>query len=90
MQSVAYIYFISDTFVTYGNFSELIRKISPTYIFLIYILSHHKIPVPIGLNEKVFLMQHQIEKSIHNVDDTIWKTSYDVMITIALLKKFGS
>ena len=49
------IFVISNTFVTNDNFSELIRKISPTFIFfLIYILSHHKIPVPIGLDAKVF------------------------------------
>ena len=39
-------------------FSELIKNISPTYIFLIYILSHHKIPAAIGLDAKVFLIQH--------------------------------
>ena len=53
------LYVISSTFKTYDNFSELIRKISPTTIFfLMYILSHHKIPVSIGLDIKVFLIQH--------------------------------
>ena len=28
--------------------------------FWIYILSHHKIPVPIGLDAEVFLIQHWI------------------------------
>ena len=53
-----YIYVISNTFVTNDNFSELIRKISPIYNFFEFILSHHKIPVPIGLDAKVFLIQH--------------------------------
>ena len=30
-----YIYVISNTFVTYDNFSELIRKISPTYHYFL-------------------------------------------------------
>ena len=29
-----YIYIISNTFVTYDNFSELIRKINPTYKYI--------------------------------------------------------
>ena len=52
---------MSNMFVTYDNFSELIRKIRPTYIFfLIYILSNHQIPVPIGIDAKVFLIHHWI------------------------------
>ena len=44
-----YIYIISVTFVTHDNFSELIRKISPTKIFFsIYRPSKHRILVPIG------------------------------------------
>ena len=39
-------------------FFELIRKISPTYNFFEFI--YHKIPVPIGLDAKVFLIQHWI------------------------------
>ena len=54
-----YIYVVSNTFITYNNFSELNRKISLTLIFfLIYILSRHKIPVPIGLDAKAVLIQH--------------------------------
>ena len=54
-----YIYVISNTFVTYDNVFELIRKISLTCIlFLIYILRHHKSPVPIGLDAKVCLIRH--------------------------------
>ena len=50
MQTVALIHIISSAFVTYYKFSELIRKISPTYniFFSIYRPSHHKILVPIG------------------------------------------
>ena len=49
---VPYVYIIFNTFVTCDDFSELIRKISPPYIFLVYIPSHHKILVPIGLVAK--------------------------------------
>ena len=45
------IYVIFNTFVTYYILSELIGKVSLIYIF--YILSHHKIPVPIDLDAKV-------------------------------------
>ena len=43
-----YIYIISHTFVTYDNFSELIRKISPTYNFSVDKTGRHKILMPKG------------------------------------------
>ena len=45
------------------------------------ILSHHKIPVPIGLDAKVFLIQHWILKPIHSVSDNIWRKSFEVYDT---------
>ena len=49
--------------------------------FWIYILSHHKIPIPIGLDAKVFLIQHWIKKPIHSVGDKIWRKSFEVYDT---------
>ena len=65
----------------YDHFSELIRKISPSYnLFWIYILSHHKIPVPIGVDAKVFYNEFW-NLPIHSVDDKIWRKSFEVYDT---------
>ena len=64
-----YIYVMSNMFVTHDNISELIRKISPTYIFFFFFfffffflnLYTYKIPVPIGLDAKVFILTSNLE-----------------------------
>ena len=52
--------FVANTLVTCFNFSELIRKISPTHIFLgeICILNQRKFLVPIGSAAKELLTRH--------------------------------
>ena len=51
----------ANTFVTNDNFFWTDQKNQPyLQFFWIYILNHHKIPVPIGLDAKVFLIQYWI------------------------------
>ena len=54
------IFMLSYTFVTYDNFFLTDQKNQPyLQCFWIYILSHHKIPVPIGLGASDFKSNFQ-------------------------------
>ena len=73
---------------TNDNFSELIRKISPIYNFFEFI--YHKIPVPIGLDAKVFLIQHEFRNQFIVSAIKFGESLSKFMIPISLLEKFGS
>ena len=50
---------VANTFIVYYNFSSIDQKNqSYPYFFLIYILSHREILVPIGPGAKEFLIRH--------------------------------
>ena len=65
--------------IIFLNWSE--KSALPTIFLNLYILSHHKFPVPMGLDAKGFLIQQWIKKPIHSVGDKIWIKSFEVYDT---------
>ena len=66
-------------------FFEMIRKIGLTHDrFLVCILGHTKILVPLGLDVKEILIQ---QSNIHSVGDRTWKSLSKLMIPIKVMHK---